>query len=89
MSWRVVSVWLLAAAVLLSAFGVVVSRHKARQAYQELVQLQAERDRLEVEWGRLQLELGAQGTLARVESKARKELGMTMPAIGDAVMVLP
>ncbi len=89
MSWRVAAVWLLAFAVLITAFGVVVSRQKARQAYKELVRLEQVRDELEVEWGRLQLELGAQGTLARVESKARKELGMTMPAIGDAVMVLP
>lgn len=89
MSWRVAAVWVLAMAVILTAFGVVVSRQKARQAYKELVHLQQARDALEVEWGRLQLELGTQGTLARVESKARKELGMTMPAIGDAMMVLP
>ncbi len=89
MSWRVAAVWLLAFAVVITAFGVVVSRQNARQAYKELVRLEQVRDELEVEWGRLQLELGAQGTLARVESKARNELGMTMPAIGDAVMVLP
>jgi cell division protein FtsL len=89
MTWRVAVVWVLAAAVVLTAFGVVISRQEARQAYKELVRLQQARDELEVEWGRLQLELGTQGTLARVESKARKTLGMRMPAIGDAVMVLP
>ncbi len=89
MSWRVAAVWLLAFAVVITAFGVVVSRQKARQAYKELVRLEQVRDELEVEWGRLQLELGTRATLANVEKKARKELGMTMPAIGDAVMVLP
>ena len=89
MNWRVIIIWVLALAVVLTAFGVVISRQKAREAYKELVRLEAVRDELEVEWGRLQLELGAQSTLARVETKARKELGMTMPAMGDAVMVLP
>ncbi len=89
MSWRVITVWVLALATVLTAFGVVISRQQARQAYKELVRLEIVRDELEVEWGRLQLELGAQSTLARVENKAREELGMRMPAMGDAVMVLP
>lgn len=89
MSWRVASVWMLAFAVVFTAFGVVVSRQKARSAYHELVQLEQARDELDVEWGRLQLELGAKSTLSRVETRARKDLGMVMPAIGDAVMVLP
>ncbi len=89
MSWQVSVIWFLLIAVLLSAFGVVISKQKARQEYKELVRLEAVRDELEVEWGRLQLELGSQSTLARVETKARRELDMSMPAIGDAVMVLP
>jgi len=88
-SWQVSVIWFLLIAVLLSAFGVVISKQKARQEYKELVRLEAVRDELEVEWGRLQLELGSQSTLARVETKARRELDMSMPAIGDAVMVLP
>ena len=89
MNWRLVAVWSLTAAVLLSAIGVVLTRQRARDEYRELVHLESLRDDLEVEWGQLQLELGSQSTLARVEGKARKELGMSMPAIGDAVMVLP
>ena len=89
MNWRLVAVWTLTAAVLLSAISVVFTRQHARDEYRKLTHLESVRDSLEVEWGQLQLELGSQSTLARVEGKARKELGMTMPAIGDAVMVLP
>jgi cell division protein FtsL len=38
-----------------------------------------ERDRLEVDWGRLQIEQSTWSSHARVEQLARKEMGMRDP----------
>ena len=50
---------LLAAAVVASAVWVASTRHQARQLFIELEALNRERDRLQVDWGRLQLEQSA------------------------------
>lgn len=67
-------------AVLASAAGVVWSRHRARELFVELEQLNRQRDQLDVTWGQLQLEQSALSQHARVESTARQRLHMTMPA---------
>ncbi len=72
-------VWL-AAALLVSAIAVVALRHETRQRYTELARLQAERDALNVEWGKLLLEEGAWSQHRRIEALARVRLGMDMPA---------
>ena len=51
--WLVVS---LALAVLMSALGVVYTKHESRKLFVELDRLKTERDQINVEWGRLQLE---------------------------------
>lgn len=45
---------LLAGAVFASALGVVYTQHQARKFFVELQALQAVRDELNIEWGRLQ-----------------------------------
>ena len=49
--------------------------------------LQEERDELEGEWSRLQLELAAWATAPRIERLARERLGMVTPAPKDIGIV--
>ena len=51
--------------------------------------LNAERDRLNIEWGRLQLEQSSWSTLSVVEQDARSRLGMAIPRADDIRMVTP
>jgi cell division protein FtsL len=71
--------WLLAAGMI-SAVGVVELRHESRVLYAQVQKLQAQRDALNVEWGQLLLEEGAWSQHRRIESVARAQLGMELPA---------
>jgi cell division protein FtsL len=75
--------WLMVAAlwmaVLVAAAGAVYTKHRARTTFIELERLVAERDRLQVEWGRLQLEQSAWSTHAFVERVAGTRLKMNIP----------
>lgn len=62
-----------------SAIGVVEVRHDARQRYIELRSLHAERDELDIEYGRMQLEQATWAEMSRVERMAREELGLMRP----------
>ena len=79
----------LLAAVLCSAVGVVFSTHQTRKLFVELQTLRAERDELNIEWGRLQIEQSTLGTHGRIEKLAREQLKMRLPAPGSAVIVQP
>jgi cell division protein FtsL len=76
-------------AVLLSAISVVWARHEARVQFVTLQAVQAERDELNVDWGRLQLEQSAWATKARIERAARVDLGMQRPEQREIVVVKP
>lgn len=75
------AVWaaLLAAAVA-SAVGVVYARHESRRLFVELSVLEAARDELNIDFGRLQLEQATWADANRIEKIARGELGMDFPA---------
>lgn len=88
MSLRLLSL-ILAALVLVSALTLVWSRHESRVLFVELQGLQAERDRLNVEWGRLQLEQSAWATKGRIERIAREDLSMQRPTDVEIVLVEP
>lgn len=77
----------LAAAVFASAVALVYVQHAGRQAFERHQKLVAERDRLDVEWGQLQLELGTLATHGRIERVARERLNMTMPDPDEIVIV--
>ncbi len=89
MSWRVVATGLLFLGVLASAVGVVYSKHQSRKLFIELQALQALRDDLAVDWGRLQLEQSSWATHGRIEKIAREKLNMHLPEPGSAVIVKP
>jgi len=69
--------------IVLSAIGVIYSKHTARQLFAELQILQQRRDELHAEWTQLLLEQGTWATNARVERFARERLNMWMPPTGE------
>jgi cell division protein FtsL len=74
-------------AVLGSAMQVIYARHKARDLFVHLEQLNAERDSLEIEWGRLQLEQSYWSSHAFVERVANAKLQMSLPQTRDVRIV--
>jgi cell division protein FtsL len=76
-------------AVLGSAVQVIYSRHEARAMFVHLEKLNAERDSLEMEWGRLQLEQSFWSSHAFVERVANAKLQMNLPQTRDVRIVRP
>lgn len=72
-----------------SAAGAIYSKHRARELFLELESLNRQRDELEIDWGRLQLEQSAWSTHAFVESVATQKLKMTTPRPADIEVVAP
>ncbi len=67
-------------AVMASAIAAVYAKHESRQLFTELQVLIADRDQMEVEWGRLRIEQSTWSTYARVEQLARKQMRMRTPS---------
>jgi cell division protein FtsL len=76
-------------AVLGSAVQVIYARHKARDMFVRLEKLNAERDSLDMEWGRLQLEQSYWSSHAFVERVANAKLRMSLPQTQDVRIVRP
>jgi cell division protein FtsL len=72
-----------------SAAGAIYCKHRAREMFIELEQLNARRDNLEIEWGQLQLEQSAWSTQAFVERVANTKLHMEMPPPKEIEIVAP
>ena len=70
---------LLLAIVVICALSVVTSRHKARKLYVSLQQEKDNAQKIEVEWGQLQLEQSTLAKLARIEKIATQRLQMQLP----------
>jgi cell division protein FtsL len=77
--YRWLLVGLLWFAVLGSAAGAVYTRHRSRELFVELERMHAQRDRLDVEFGQLQLEQSSWSTHAFVERVATTRLKMVTP----------
>lgn len=86
---RHATVLVLVAAVFTSAMAVVLARHQNRKLFVELQALNQQRDALNDEWGRLQLEQATWGAHGRVEDLARSKLGMTVPMADQIILVEP
>lgn len=89
MSARTFLFALLLAATLASAIAVVHARHEHRQRFVELSRLERERDELNIEFGRLQLEQATWAETNRIEQIARARLGMQPPQGKSLVVVKP
>jgi cell division protein FtsL len=77
----------LAIAVIATAITCVYARHEARKQFTALQVLIVERDTLEVEWGRLQIEQSTWSTHSRVERLARSNMKMRNPAPAEIMVV--
>ena len=77
----------LAAGVVLSSLALVSAKHQSRQLFVELERLKSERDRLQIEWGQLQLEQSTWATHARMESLGRGELALVTPPPQEIVLL--
>ena len=89
MSLRAVVFGVLVAATIGSAIGVVYTRHEHRQHFIELSRLERERDELNIEFGRLQLEQATWAETSRIEQVATGKLGMKFPESADIVVMKP
>ncbi|MBT3092781.1 MAG: cell division protein FtsL [Candidatus Thiodiazotropha taylori] len=78
---------ILMAAVLASAIAVVYSKYLSRKHFVVLQELQAERERIGIEWGRLQLEESTLATHSEVEKRARDRLKMHLPQFDEVVVI--
>ena len=74
-------------AVLVTSAGVVYVSYGSRMKFAELDRQIAERDRLNIEWNRLQLEQGTYTTPGFVEQVAVNKLHMTTPVPTDVQWV--
>lgn len=74
-------------AALVSAIAVVWARNESREQFIRLTSLQNERDHLNIEYGRLELEDATWADPARVASVARNQLGMVGPDPAQIRMV--
>lgn len=75
--------------VVMSAIGVVYSKHLGRTLFVELQALGEARDDMNIEWGQLQLEQGTLTTQGEVEAAARKRLGMVNLSARNTVIIRP
>ncbi len=78
---------MLATLVVFSAIACVFARHESRSQFSQLQSLITQRDSLEVDWGRLQIEQSTWSTHSRVERLARNKMKMRNPAAGEMVVV--
>lgn len=83
--WRLTAALVLA--LFLTALQIVLNQHEARTTFVAVQALERERDQLDEEWGRLQLEQSTWATDARVEETARTRLHMLEPDPTAMVLV--
>ena len=70
-----------------TAIAVVYERYRHRQLFVDLTRLERERDELNIEFGRLQLEQATWAQANRIDQVARERLGMKFPESEDIVVV--
>ena len=80
---------ILVLAVLVSAVSVVATQHSSRAVFVEIEQLKKERDLLNEEWGRLQIEQRAWSMDDRIERTVSEDLDMQAPNNGSRVFLVP
>lgn len=84
---RTVLVCLLAINIV-TALGVVYSKHNSRMLFKKSRVLSSSIDRANVDWGRLQIEESTLARYGRIEELATKELKMRLPEHTEIKTVL-
>ena len=70
-----------------SAIGVVYARQQSRVLFGELSRLGNDRDNLDFEFGRLELEQATWAENNRIEQIARGKLGMVSPTSAETLLI--
>jgi len=86
-AFGIVIIFVLLAGVVAGALGVVYTRQESRRLFTEYNELTKERDRLNYDFGRLELERATKAEINSVEKIARGDLGMISPAPGNTVVI--
>lgn len=73
--------------VIISALGVVWTQHESRVLFVQLTGLQGQRDEVNIEYGRLELEQATLAEPRRISEEARQHLGMLSPQAQDIQLV--
>lgn len=76
-----------ALACLISALALVYTKHESRKLFVELEELTSERDRLNIEWGQLQIEQSTWATHGRIEQVANEDLSLLRPEPDDVFVI--
>lgn len=76
-------------AVIITAVGVVYSKHLGRIEFVALQKSEQRRDHLNEEWGRLLLEQSTWASPARIEQQAELRLEMLAPTADMTVVIKP
>lgn len=83
-----VVMFVLLLAVIASAVAITWTNHVRRSLFGELDQIDAERDRLQVDWGRLQIEQSTWAESERIERAAAEKLDLHASRAESAVIVV-
>lgn len=73
--------------VLMSAIGLVYSKHQSRKLFVELTLLKQQVANLDTEWGQLQLEQSTWTGHGRIERIARDRLLMKQPKAEEVIFI--
>jgi cell division protein FtsL len=87
MSARMLALIVLLASAVASGIGVVATRQQSRQLFAALAELERERDELNIEYGRLQLEQATWTETNRLEQLARTQLEMVFPGAAETIVI--
>jgi cell division protein FtsL len=71
----------------ISALALIKTKHESRRLFVELEALTDERDRLNIEWGQLQIEQSTWATHARIEQVATDDLSLVRPAATEIFVI--
>jgi cell division protein FtsL len=86
---KMIAVTILIFFLLFSAVAVVYSKYRSRQIFSEIQRMEKQLDQLEVDWGRLQLELTMLTQENRVENEAQDRLKLILPERGNIIYLQP
>jgi len=89
LNWQSGFVVVLSLAVVLSAMAVVYAKFQSRILFTELQGLSKAQDRMDIEWGQLQLEQSTWAAHGRIERMAYQRLQMVLPEAGQIALVSP
>ena len=71
--------FLLLAGIVATGVALVTTTYESRSLFRELEALRREQDRMQGDWSALQLEVSTLAGHARIDARARTELGMVEP----------